>query len=77
MGLAMKSVYQKEQEDRLLQFLLGLIESFAVVRGQILMMNPLPPVNKAYALVLQEEKQREICNVRTSMETTTMSVNKS
>ncbi|XP_042958069.1 uncharacterized protein LOC122293593 [Carya illinoinensis] len=48
------------QQERILQFLMGLNESFASARAQILLMEPLPPLNKVFSLVLQEEPQREI-----------------
>ena len=50
------------QHDRqnLMQFLMGLNESYSAVRGQILLMNPLPSVRQAYASVCQEEKQRHL-----------------
>lgn len=38
---------------------MGLNESFATARGQILMMNPLPTISQAYCLVKQEERQRQ------------------
>ncbi|GJT81637.1 cysteine-rich receptor-like protein kinase 8 [Tanacetum coccineum] len=38
---------------------MGLDECFANVRGQILLMQPLPNVTKAYVMMRQEEKQRE------------------
>lgn len=41
---------------------MGLHDSYAAIRGQILLMNPIPALKKAYSLVLQEEKQREITN---------------
>ena len=37
-----------------------LLHDFAAVRGQILLMEPLPPINKVYSLVTQEERQRAI-----------------
>ncbi|GKA09337.1 cysteine-rich receptor-like protein kinase 8 [Tanacetum coccineum] len=51
----------RESRKRLLQFLMGLDECFANVRGQILLMQPLPNATKAYAMMRQEEKQRETC----------------
>lgn len=50
---------QEEQEQRrkLMQFLMGLHESFTNARGQILMMSPLPSVGQAYGMIKQEEKQ--------------------
>ncbi|XP_016647541.1 PREDICTED: uncharacterized protein LOC107880502 [Prunus mume] len=41
-----------------MQFLMGLNESYSTIRGQILLMQPLPMVRKAYSLITQEEKQR-------------------
>ena len=47
-----------------LEFYLGskiwLFFQISPVRGQILLMDPLPTVRKAYSLVSQEEAQREI-----------------
>ncbi|CAA3023560.1 Hypothetical predicted protein [Olea europaea subsp. europaea] len=43
-----------------MSFLMGLHDSFSQIRGQILLMDPLPPVNKVFALVSQEENQRKI-----------------
>ena len=41
-----------------MQFLMGLNESYSVICGQILLMNPFPSVRQAYSFVSQEEKQR-------------------
>lgn len=38
---------------------MGLNEVYTVVRGNILMMNPLPSMVQAFSLLIQEEKQRE------------------
>ncbi|KAL5789560.1 hypothetical protein ACOSQ2_004448 [Xanthoceras sorbifolium] len=40
-----------------MQFLMGLNDSYSAVRGQILLMNPLPSIRQAYSSVSQEEKQ--------------------
>ncbi|XP_070030525.1 uncharacterized protein [Nicotiana sylvestris] len=44
----------------LLQFLMGLNEIYAQPRSQILMMSPVPSVNKAYSIVISEESQRSL-----------------
>jgi len=44
--------------ERVFQFLMGLYDSYASIRSQVLAMDPLPPVNKVYSTLHQEEKQR-------------------
>lgn len=41
-------------------FLMGLNDSFSHTRGQILLMDPIPDINKVFSLIVQEEKQREV-----------------
>ena len=41
------------------QFLMGLNDSFDNVRGHIIMQKPLPSLNEAHSLVLQEEGRRD------------------
>nr|GEW23590.1 cysteine-rich RLK (receptor-like protein kinase) 8 [Tanacetum cinerariifolium] len=50
---------EKDQRKRLMQFLIGIDESYSNIIGQILLMQPLPLVVKAYNMVRQEDKQRE------------------
>lgn len=38
--------------NRLMQFLMGLNDMYDSIIGQILLMEPLPSVNKAYSLIL-------------------------
>uniref|UniRef100_A0A2N9E781 Retrotransposon Copia-like N-terminal domain-containing protein n=1 Tax=Fagus sylvatica TaxID=28930 RepID=A0A2N9E781_FAGSY len=47
-----------QHKDYVLSFLMGLNESFLQVRGQILLMQPLPPMNKVFFMIQQDEKQR-------------------
>uniref|UniRef100_A0A3Q7J8J8 Reverse transcriptase Ty1/copia-type domain-containing protein n=1 Tax=Solanum lycopersicum TaxID=4081 RepID=A0A3Q7J8J8_SOLLC len=49
-----------DQQDylRLFAFLMGLNDVFGQARSQILMMNPLPNVSKAYAMIMAYEGQR-------------------
>ncbi|OIT21936.1 hypothetical protein A4A49_55608, partial [Nicotiana attenuata] len=46
------------QQQRLVQFLSGLNESFAQAKGQIMLMIPTPTINEAYRMVVQDESQR-------------------
>ncbi|XP_039145721.1 uncharacterized protein LOC120282957 [Dioscorea cayenensis subsp. rotundata] len=50
-------------QQKLMQFLMGLNETYNAIRGQILLMNPLPSIRQAYSLVTQEEKQRILSSV--------------
>ena len=43
-----------------MSFLIGLNETYASVRGQILIMDPVPPWSKVFSLILQDEKQRKV-----------------
>lgn len=57
-------------QNKLMQFLMGLHESFNSVRSQILAMDPLPPVNKAFSMILRVEKQRSVHTDLSSPSTT-------
>ncbi|XP_070048804.1 uncharacterized protein [Nicotiana tomentosiformis] len=47
-------------DGRLIQFLMGLNEGYSGAKNSILMMDPLPSINHAYSLLIQDEKQREV-----------------
>ncbi|XP_042944479.1 uncharacterized protein LOC122278348 [Carya illinoinensis] len=53
-------------ESYVMKFLMGLTDNFDNVRGQILMMDPLPSINKVFSLVIQEERQKLISSRCTS-----------
>ncbi|GJY11136.1 putative reverse transcriptase domain-containing protein [Tanacetum coccineum] len=57
---------ERDHRKRLIQFLMGLDENYTNIRGQILLMQPLPIVAKAYSMLRQEEKQREAPKQTTS-----------
>ena len=46
--------------------LMGLNECYSAIRGQILLMNPLPSVRQAYSSACQEEKQRLLSATHTA-----------
>ncbi|XP_075487401.1 uncharacterized protein LOC142526717 isoform X2 [Primulina tabacum] len=49
-----------EQHQRLLQFLIGLNDSYIPIRSQILMMTPLPTVGQVFSILSQEETHRSL-----------------
>ncbi|XP_025885618.1 uncharacterized protein [Solanum lycopersicum] len=53
-------LYKTEQDRRLIHFLMGLNEMYTAVRGNILMMSTLPTMAQAFAILSQEERQREM-----------------
>nr|XP_009613157.1 protein kinase 4-like [Nicotiana tomentosiformis] len=57
---AKESMHKAEQDKRLIQFLMGLNETYTIVRGSILMMNHLPSIAQTFSLLIQEERQRKI-----------------
>ena len=68
-----KAVASILSNNQLMQFLMGLNESFDSVRSQILLLDPLPSVNKVYSMVLRIEKQREVSDLFTeNLENTAM-----
>ncbi|XP_019251164.1 PREDICTED: uncharacterized protein LOC109230088 [Nicotiana attenuata] len=50
------------QKLKLYQFLMGLSDSYAQARSQILMRSPVPTVNQAYAMIISDEGQKSITN---------------
>lgn len=56
----LKKMVEKEATTKLMQFLMGLTDTYDHVRSSILSLDPLPSVNKAFHMVLQIERQKEI-----------------
>ncbi|KAK9664574.1 hypothetical protein RND81_14G052800 [Saponaria officinalis] len=50
------------EDQKIVQFLMGLNDSYTVIRGTILMQNPLPKLATVYNNLIQEERQRDIHN---------------
>ncbi|XP_010692576.1 uncharacterized protein LOC104905674 [Beta vulgaris subsp. vulgaris] len=59
----LKRLNDLEAEDKLIQFLLGLNSGFETTISNILSMDPMPSLNKAFSIVQQIEKQKEITGV--------------
>ena len=62
-------------QDSIMQFLNGLNECYSQVKTQILMMEPVPSVDKTFSLVIQEERQKSSnAHVIPSIESTALAV---
>ena len=55
-----KHIAQRDEQDKVLKFLMGLNDSFTATRGQIFMMEPKPTLTKVFNLCSQEERQRSM-----------------
>ncbi|XP_057517981.1 uncharacterized protein LOC130798903 [Amaranthus tricolor] len=53
------SIVELIKNQRLYKFLMGLNGAYKTVRGNILMIKPVPDVNTAYSILIQDETQRE------------------
>lgn len=72
-----KEYVEQMQYQRLLQFLIGLNDSYSKAREQILMMHNLPNVNQAYALIIQDESQKGITgHIHEGMESVALYTNR-
>jgi len=73
----MKKLQEKNSRNQLIQFLMGLNSGYDAVRGQILAMDPLPTVNRAYYIIQQIKKQKQVTGVmQGSQETEAYTVQK-
>ncbi|EOY26809.1 Cysteine-rich RLK (RECEPTOR-like protein kinase) 8 [Theobroma cacao] len=55
-----KAYSDQYQKDMVFRFLNGLNDSFSAIRSQIIMMDPIPTLDKVYSLVQREETQRSL-----------------
>ena len=60
---AMKKSIELAQRQKLMQFLMHLNEDYEAIRGQILLMYPLPSVSKACLMIERVEQQRVVTAV--------------
>ncbi|KAF7152343.1 hypothetical protein RHSIM_Rhsim01G0110400 [Rhododendron simsii] len=70
----LKHLLDNEEKVRLGQFLMGLDETYSAIRGHIMLMQPLPTVKKAYSLLCEEEKQRELTEHKSTEQVHAMNV---
>lgn len=52
--------YKSQQDERLIQFLMGLNDAYSGPRSSLLMLSPLPSINYAYSHLIRDEKHIEV-----------------
>ncbi|XP_028802468.1 uncharacterized protein LOC114757562 [Neltuma alba] len=55
-----ESALKHHEEDQVIWFLKGLNEQFSSVKSQIMLIDPLPSLNRVFSLVLQQERELQI-----------------
>ena len=55
----------QQEQQKLMQFLMGLNDSCSAIHEQTLLMNPLPSISQAYSSISQEEKHRLLSSTLT------------
>ncbi|XP_074265052.1 uncharacterized protein LOC141587468 [Silene latifolia] len=73
----LKKVLEMASQEKVITFLMGLDDSYDNLRTNILSMEPLPTINKAYSLVQQIESQKSFSKlVLNQAESSAMAVNR-
>ncbi|XP_014522278.1 uncharacterized protein LOC106778796 [Vigna radiata var. radiata] len=54
---AIQAYKKYRDQDCVIRFLKGLNEQFSHVKSQIMFLDPLPPINKVFSLIVQQERQ--------------------
>ncbi|KAK3007278.1 hypothetical protein RJ639_015826 [Escallonia herrerae] len=68
-----KKMQEMREEEKVFDFLMGLDDTYKTVRSQILSIDPLPGLGRAYAVAAQEEKQQVVAAARVpTIEATTL-----
>lgn len=57
--LAMRNAKGFRLEDRIIQFLIGLNEEYQSVTSQVLLMDPLPQINRVFSMIMQQERKAQ------------------
>ena len=53
---ATKNWLEFQEQESMMQFLIGLNDSYSSIRSQILLQEPLPSLSKVFSLIVQEER---------------------
>ncbi|KAB5532264.1 hypothetical protein DKX38_018934 [Salix brachista] len=63
-----KMLNERYQRDYVIQFLMGLNDQYTNARDQIMLIEPLPSINKVFSLIQQQEQHHQLTNNTPSCE---------
>ncbi|KAB5524389.1 hypothetical protein DKX38_022138 [Salix brachista] len=63
-----KMLNERYKRDYVIQFLMGLNDQYTNARDQIMLMEPLPSINKVFSLIQQQEQHHQLTNNTPSSE---------
>lgn len=56
----LKILHTRYDRDCVIQFLMGLSDSYSITRDQIMLLDPLPPLNRVFSMVQQQERHHQM-----------------
>ncbi|XP_031250011.1 uncharacterized protein LOC116107876 [Pistacia vera] len=62
----LKILHNRYDRDYVIQFLMGLSNSFSNTKDQIMLLDPLPPLNRVFSMIQQQERQHLMTTSTTS-----------
>lgn len=73
--VAMRNIRSYKLEDRVIQFLIGLNDEYQSVASQVLLMDPMPLINKVFSMIMQQERKLQYGIVPTVSDDSNVLVN--
>lgn len=64
----LKVLLDRQQRDYVIQFLMGLNDTYANVRDKVMLLDPIPSVNRIFSMVQQQEMQHKMMITGPSVE---------
>jgi len=64
----LKMLNERYQRDYVIQFLMGLNDQYTNARDQIMLIEPLPSINKVFSMIQQQEQHHQLANNTSSCE---------
>lgn len=77
MNREFKKLSDRKERFKLIQFLMEMNDIYSVVRGQIILTQPLSIINKVYSLLSEKEKQKVLIEYKITEQVHAMNIKSS